>query len=86
MPEYLYKDANGHTTSVVHPMMWSTGIVCTTCDLDMWRVPQPVTVTWGGLPPSAGDLSPGVRNMVDNADRNRAEFQEIHEKHERTTD
>ena len=86
MPEYLYKDESGHTKKVIHRMMWSTAIVCTTCDAEMWRVPQRVTVTWGGLAPSAGDLAPDVQDIVNNADRNRAEFEEIHEHHERATD
>lgn len=86
MPEYQYKDENGHVTTVTHRMLYSTGIVCTTCDAEMWRVPQPVLVTWGGLAPSAGDLAPDVQDIVNNADRNRAAFEEVHEKHERETD
>ena len=85
MPQYQYKDENGHMTTVTHRMMYSTGIVCTTCDAEMWRVPQSVMVTWGGLPPSGGDLAPDVQNIVNNADRNRAKFEETHENHERAT-
>jgi hypothetical protein len=85
MPEYIYKDTRGHTTSITHRMLYSTGIVCTTCDADMWRVPQRVTVTWGGLAPSAGEPAPEVQDIVNNADRNRAAFEETHENHEHAT-
>jgi hypothetical protein len=85
MPEYTYKDTSGHITSVTHRMLYSTAIVCTTCDAQMWRVPQSITVTWGGLAPSAGEPAPEVQDAIKNVDRNRAEFEEVHEEHERTS-
>ncbi len=86
MPNYKYKDASGHHTTVTHRMLYGTAVVCTTCDADMWRVPQRITVTWGGLAPSAGDLAPEVKAAINNEDRNRAASVKIQEAHDDKTD
>jgi hypothetical protein len=82
MPEYRYKDANGHKMDVVHPMAWSEPVICSTCGAEMWRVPQPVTVTWGGLAPSGGDLAPEIQQHLATADEQRDRFARAHEEHE----
>jgi len=86
MPEYLYKCENEHLEDVVHPMLWSTGVVCAVCDNLMWRVPQAVSVTWGGLAPSDGDLAPEIQQHLSTLDEQRADFEQIHDEHERRTD
>ena len=86
MPNYTYTDGM-HTTTVTHRMLWSTAVVCATCGADMWRKPQSVTVLWGGLPPSGGELSPDIQTHIKNLPKSQDEFEEEHEKHEqRTTD
>jgi hypothetical protein len=86
MPEYLYVDGEGHLATVNHRMLWSTGVVCTTCGAEMWRKPQPVAVVWGGLPPSGGDLNPNVQELLDTAPERRERFEAQHEEHERRTE
>ena len=83
MPEYLYKCPEAHTTSITHPMLFNGAISCTICNGQMWRVPQSVTVTWGGLAPSeAGEMSPEVADHINNADRKRDEYQAMKEARE----
>jgi putative FmdB family regulatory protein len=38
---------------------------------DTHRVPQAVGVNWGGLAPSQGELSPAMRELVDEGNRQR---------------
>lgn len=83
MPDYIYKCAYNHYETQTHRMLYSTGIVCGVCNTDMRRVPQVVTVTWGGLAPSAGDMHPNIRGLINDAPEKRAEFDGIHEEHER---
>jgi hypothetical protein len=85
MPSYVYKCENGHTQDVIHRMLYTTGIVCVVCDARQWRVPQPITVTWGGLAPSGGNISPQVEAHINGADRARAEFEAVHDEHEKRT-
>jgi hypothetical protein len=84
MPNYTYTDGM-HTTTVTHRMLWSTAVVCATCGADMWRKPQAVTVLWGGMPPSGGELSLEIKQHMNNVDESRDKFSEEHEKHERET-
>ena len=83
MPIYLYTDENDHTQTVTHRMLYSTGVICIACGLQMWRKPQGFQVTWGGLRPSAGELDPEVKQLVNTADERRDKFIKRHEKHER---
>ena len=83
MPEFIYVDENDHAQTVTHRMLYSTGIVCASCGLDMWRKPQSFAVNWSGLRPSQGELHPNVRDLIDGAPQRRAEFEGIHEEHEK---
>jgi len=85
MPEYLYTDEESHTVTVTHPMIYSTGIVCAACGLEMWRKPQAFTVTWGGLAPSQGEMSNPIRRHLASVPEKRDKFAEKHEEHERRT-
>ena len=76
MPEYIYMDKNDHRQTMTLPMEYSTAVICTTCGLEMWRKPQQVTVTWGGLRPSQGEVNPVIRSMIDDAPRRREENEE----------
>lgn len=73
MPDYIYRCVNGHETSVTEPMFAQSEIICG-CGLAMWRKPQIVGVTWGGLPPSRAGMSPVVQDMIDGADKRRDEY------------
>ena len=85
MPIYQYIDRSDHQEFINHRMFYSTAIICATCGLEMWRKPQSIPVNWGGLRPSAGDLHPEVKELIDTADERRDKFVERHEKHERDT-
>lgn len=74
MPQYVYIDAAEHTVTVTHPMSYSTGVICA-CGLVMHRKPQAFYVSWGGLRPSQGELSPAVKRMVDSAAARRGEYE-----------
>jgi hypothetical protein len=85
MGEYLYIDEQGHNLTVTHRMLYSSSVVCDACGAEMWRKPQPVSVTWGGLAPSGGELAPDVQELIDTAPERRAVFEAEHEAHERRT-
>lgn len=72
MPEYIYTDSKGHNRGVTHSMTYSTAVVCV-CGETMWRKPQGFYVTWGGLKPSQGQMSPAVRNLLDDTPQRREE-------------
>lgn len=74
MPEYTYTDELGHIVTMTHKMMYNGPVHCTQCGGEMWKRPQLVAVTWGGLPPSSGELSPTIADHVRNADRNRDDY------------
>lgn len=79
MPEYLYRCANGHERPESHGMLEEPKIICH-CGEDMWRVPQPTAVVWGGLRPSQGEIAP---YWSDNAvAERRDEFEKEHDEHE----
>lgn len=86
MGQYLYIDENGHQMTVTHRMLYTTSIVCSVCDAEMWRKPQPITVTWGGMAPSQGELHPEIRGLIDTADERRDAFEAEHEAHERRSE
>lgn len=71
MPEYIYLDNNHHTETVTHRMLYTTGIVCAACGLEMWRKPQPFLVNWGGIRPSQGELAPAIKEHIKRAPENR---------------
>jgi hypothetical protein len=75
MPEYLYLCPSGHVKSLTHRMMYTTGVICD-CGAAMVRKPQTFLVSWGGLKPSDGDLSPVARDMIENRSRRRDEYEE----------
>jgi hypothetical protein len=68
-----------------HRMLYTTSIICGTCGAEMWRKPQPVTVTWGGLAPSGGEPSPAVQELLRTAPERRDAFEAEHEAHENRT-
>lgn len=86
MPVYEYKCENDHHTTVTHRMFYTTAIICIACDEEMWRVPQPINVTWGGLAPSQGEYSPEIKAHLATLDQQRDEFAAEHEAHERRTE
>lgn len=85
MPEYLYTDELGHLSTVTHEMFYNGDVICDQCGAEMWRKPQPINVTWGGLAPSKGEVNPEVQHLLDTADERRAKFDAEHEEHERRT-
>ena len=84
MPTYVYLDAKGHTQEISHRMLYGTAIICE-CGLTMLRVPQSFRVNWNGRAPSAGDISPVVQQMIDNAPRGRDEYKKRKENHVKKT-
>lgn len=85
MPVYVYVDPAGHEREVAHPIDHAEPVICPECGLEMWRKPQAFGVNWGGLKPSAGELSPAVRRLIDSAPERRDRFAAKHEAHERRT-
>lgn len=83
MPTYTYIDFEGHTETITEPMFCDVIHVCAACGSEMWRKPELVSVTWGGLKPSGGDRPREVQELLDNVDRRRDEFAKKHEEHER---
>lgn len=83
MPDYQYTDQNGHIYHATHRMLYSTGVTCTVCGAEMWRRPQPVMVSWGGLAPSQGDMPLVGKHLIATADERRDAFLKLHEQHER---
>jgi len=75
MPEYLYVDENGHEFTLSHPMIYDKIIKCEECQSVMWKKPQPFTVTWGGLKPSAGGLHPDIAQHIKDAPENQAQIE-----------
>ena len=76
MPEYVYKDTNGHVVTTYHPMSFEGVVTCTECLEAMWRVPQAVGVVWGGLPPhEEHHIGPAARWVIDNVEQNKEKLQ-----------
>ena len=86
MPEYLYKDGNGHRNSLFHRMGYSTAVICPDCGADMWRVPQLPNVNWGALRPSQGELHPNVKALVRNRERRVDEIEQKWAHRDESTD
>ncbi len=78
-PTYVYQcdtPGCGHRFEVKHPMAAcddpGEAPACPVCGAQAaHRVPPATAVNWGGLPPSAGALSPAVRALVDEGNRQR---------------
>ena len=85
MPEYLMLCRNGHKLNVNQHMATNERVICIECGSVMWRKPQVVRVNWNGLKPSQGELHPELKELVDTAPERRAEFEIVHEEHERRT-
>ena len=83
---YTYMDGDGHVVTMDHRMLYTTSVICNQCGAEMWRKPQPVNVTWGGLAPSQGQIQPNIQELIDTADERRDKFNAEHEEHERRGD
>lgn len=79
MPSYVYTDGT-HTQEVTHRMLYSTAVVCGECGAEMWRVPQPFSVNWNGLPPHKDNGQ--MRRWAADAPRRQDEMEEkYHARH-----
>ena len=81
MPEYVYHCGGGHEIERLERMEYGTAVICAVCQGTMWRVPQPLRIGWGGLKPSAGEISPAVQAMIDNAPAERDRLAAMKEYH-----
>lgn len=86
MPEYLYTDGEGHEVTKTHRMLYTTSVYCDICGAEMWRKPQPVSVTWGGLSPSQGAVNKRIRNLINSAPERRDNFDKAHDAHEKRSE
>lgn len=84
MPEYIYSDGQ-HRRTVTHGMTDMPPVYCTVCGALMHRVPQPVSITWGGNPPSKGGIHPLVEQLNATRDQRRDEFARKKEEHVKRT-
>lgn len=85
MPEYIYTDKWGHTTSVVHPMEYGEATVCFHCHEVMWRKPQVVGVIWQQPKPSDGGLHPAIADLNARQPKLKDEFYRKREEHYKRT-
>ena len=76
MPEYIYICPNSHTETYTERMFYSTAHICVSCGSQAWRKPQLVNITWGGLKPSQGEVSPAIAQHIADADENQERVQE----------
>lgn len=81
MPEYTYRCSEGHERSIIESMFSDVEVICK-CGEVMWRKPGMPGIIWGGLRPSQGEMSPIVQDMVDNEDKNRADYIRMKENHD----
>lgn len=82
MPQYLYIDQFRHHVTLTARMGYTTGVICATCGAEMWRKPQAVSVTWGGLRPSQGELSHEIQDHIRDVDRKRDRYEDKHGDHD----
>lgn len=76
MPEYVYRCRGcGSHRTVKHKMNYEGDVSCEKCGEIMRRVPQLLAVTWGQLPPSAGELHPNVKHLINNASERREGYE-----------
>lgn len=75
MPEYIYMDKNDHRQTMTLPMAYSEPVICSVCGATMWRKPQAVAISWGGLRPSQGEIHPNIQHMINDAPRRREEYE-----------
>ena len=75
MPNYTYTDGEEEIT-VIHNIDWQ-GEIIGGSGVPMWRKPPAnVGVNWGGLKPSDLEgMSPEVKQHLQNANRNRADYE-----------
>lgn len=78
MPDYTYVDQNYHAITITEPMVTSVQHICAACGLTMWRKPCIAAVNWGGLKPSAGEMSNTFKNLINGADERRDKYEELH--------
>ena len=86
MPSYIYRCSLCKWTDTrIHSMAACDDKHYCQCGGRAYRVPQKVRLNWDGIPPSMGEMSPVIKKAIEDAPRNRAEFEEIHEAHEKQT-
>jgi len=73
MPDYIYRCHNGHETEIPENMIVPWRVVCLECGAAMLRKPQVIRVNWGGMPPSAGEIHPHIKEIINDAPRRRGE-------------
>lgn len=77
MPEYLYRCADcGYSDYIVHGMRDIPEVCCPVCGQPMKKRPVMLSVNWGGLRPSQGEIHPNIKRVIDDAPRRRDE--EVH--------
>lgn len=86
MPRYLYRcNRCENEREEIHEMSFEGIMVCNrrNCLSPMHRVPQLVSINWNGVKPSGGGIDPSIEQWAADAPRRRAEFDEVHEQHEK---
>ena len=71
MPEYIYRCKAGHEQTIIEPMFTVTTTWCAECGAKMARKPQIISVNWGGLAPSQGELAPVQKAIIEGAPERR---------------
>lgn len=75
MGEYLYKcGVCGGEQTYEHSMFAAPIYLC--CGATMLRIPLAPMVNWNGNKPSSGELSPYIKEHIDNAPKRRDEIAE----------
>ena len=75
MGEYLYRcRVCGGEQTYEHSMLAEFIYSC--CGVTMLRMPQAPMVNWNGFKPSGGELSPFMKEHIDNAPKRRDEIVE----------
>lgn len=77
MPEYIYIDAEGHEESISHTFKMCDGGIACWCGLPMWRKPTDKAVNWGGIKPSAGNMSPAIQEHIDTLPEQRENYERM---------
>lgn len=87
MPQYIYKClACNHMEMQMHSIEACNSVrACPFCAAEMYRVIQRTAVNWQGLKPSAGELSPALRQHLASVPQKREALAEAKEKHERNS-
>lgn len=69
MPEYTYTDPQHHEAVMTISMKSTAVVICIACGAQMWRKPQLINVTWGGLRPSQGEIHPNIHALINGRSR-----------------